>query len=73
MLFGSSAKSRGQNPHFQRVENERIDRRAYRFHRVERERVSIALVGVEHAERQVETNCEERGGRFRFEQGVKIV
>jgi hypothetical protein len=64
---------RGQNPLFQEVENECIDRRTYRFHRVECERVSITLVGMEHAKRRVETDRKQREARFGFEQGVKIV
>jgi hypothetical protein len=52
--------SRGQNPFFQQVENERIDRGAYPFHRVERKRISITLVCMQHAERRVQAHGEKR-------------
>jgi hypothetical protein len=41
--------ARGQNALFQEIENKSVDRRAYRLHCVERERVAIALIGVENA------------------------
>jgi hypothetical protein len=52
--------SRGQNPFFQQVENERIDGGAYRLHRIERKRVPITLVRMQHAERWVKADRKQR-------------
>ena len=71
--FGSSTKSREV-----RVRSSNRSRMkastAGRTDSIARARtISIALVGMEHAERRVEPDCEEREARLRFEQGVKVV
>jgi hypothetical protein len=49
--------ARGQNAFFQEIKHECIDRGAYRLHCVEGERIAIALIGMEDAERGIETGC----------------
>ena len=56
--------ARGELAIFQEIEQKGIHVRAHRFHGIECEGISIALISVEHTQRRIAAMCEQREARF---------
>lgn len=72
-LPGLVEVGQGERSGRRELEQVAVDERTNRLHHVRRQRVSVELVGVEHAEPGVEPDDARRDRRLRIEQRIEVV